>query len=90
MGDARREEWATGIRSTFVVLPESGRMAETWAPLHVKYSRHMQKGGANDLWIAAAALTAQPRLPLATGNVSDFSAVAVDHPLKLIHPDLPI
>jgi len=88
-GEQRREQWAAGIRSNFVVLPHSSRLAETWAPLHVKYSGHMQKRGANDLWIAASALTAQPPLPLATGNLSDFSKVAADHALQLVHPDLP-
>ena len=58
------------------------------AALHVKYRGHLQRGGANDLWVAASALSADPPLPLATNNLSDFTKVAADHPLRLVHPDL--
>ncbi|GAA4737080.1 hypothetical protein GCM10023328_17060 [Modestobacter marinus] len=88
-GEPRREQWATSIRSNFVVLPYSGSLAETWAPLHVKYRGHLQQGGANDLWVAASALAVDPVLPVATGNLSDFGKIAADHPLQLVHPDLP-
>jgi len=88
-GEPRREQWAASIRSNFVVLPYSGSLAETWAPLHIKYRGHLQRGGANDLWVAASALAADPVLPLATGNLSDFSKIAADHPLQLVHPELP-
>ena len=60
----------------------------TPAPLHVKYRGHLQRGGANDLWVAASALSADPPLPLATNNLSDFTKIAADNPLQLIHPDL--
>jgi tRNA(fMet)-specific endonuclease VapC len=88
-GGRRQREWAEAIRRAFVVLPVTSVVAEQWAPLHVKYRGHMQRGGANDLWVAATALASEPRLPLATNNLSDFQKVAADHPLLLVHPDLP-
>ncbi len=88
-GANRTRDWTDAIRSAFVVLPFSAAVTEQWAPLHVRYKGHLQKGGANDLWIAATALSADPRFPLATNNLSDFSKIAEDHPLHLIHPDLP-
>ena len=88
-GANRTRDWSYAIRSAFVVLPFSAPVTEQWAPLHVRYRGHMQKAGTNDLCVAATALPADPRLPLATNNLSDFSKVAEDHPLQLIHPDLP-
>lgn len=88
-GDNRTRDWTDAIRSAFVVLPFSAAVTEQWAPLHVRYRGHLQRGGTNDLWVAATALAADPRLPVATNNLSDFSKVAEDHPLLLIHPDLP-
>lgn len=85
----RAAAWVEEIRRHFVVLPFTLAVTEQWAPLHVRYRGHLQKGGANDLWIAASALSADPVLPLATGNLSDFSKVAEDFPLQLIHPNLP-
>lgn len=87
-GTTRTAKWSQAIRSHFVVLPFNVAVTEQWAPLHVKYKGHMQRGGANDLWVAASALSADPPLPLATNNLSDFTKVAADHPLRLIHPDL--
>lgn len=86
-GSGRTRDWADAIRRNFVVLPFNAAVAEHWAPLHVKYRGHMQRGGTNDLWVAASALSADPVLPLATNNLSDFEKVAADHPLRLIHPD---
>ncbi len=86
-GRDRSGAWSDGIRKTFVVLPFTIAVAEQWATLHVKYRGHMQHGGANDLWVAASALSADPLLPLATNNLSDFTKVAMDHPLHLIHPE---
>jgi predicted nucleic acid-binding protein len=87
-GAMRTAAWAEAIRRHFVVLPFDVAVTQQWAPLHVKYRGHLQRGGANDLWVAASALSADPRLPLATNNVSDFSTIAADHPLRLVHPDL--
>jgi predicted nucleic acid-binding protein len=87
--DKRSRAWAVAIRSQFVVLPYTVAVAQRWAPLHVKYRGHLQQGGANDLWIAACALSADPMLPVATNNLSDFGKIAADHPLRLVHPDRP-
>jgi predicted nucleic acid-binding protein len=87
-GSTRTAKWREAIRSHFVVLPFNVAVTEEWAPLHVKYRGHMQRGGANDLWVAASALSADPPLPLATNNLRDFTKVAADHPLRLIHPNL--
>jgi predicted nucleic acid-binding protein len=88
-GEKKRKRWSEAIREHFVVLPFTIAITEQWAPLHLKYRGHMQGGGTNDLWVAASALAASPRMPLATNNLSDFEKVAADHPLQLIHPDLP-
>ncbi len=87
-GTKHTARWSEAIRRNFVVLPFSVAVTEQWAPLHVKYRGHMQRGGANDLWVAASALSADPQLPLATNNLSDFTKVAADQPLRLVHPDL--
>lgn len=43
----------------------------------------------NDTWIAACALSVEPPLPVVTGNLRDFSALAQGHDgLVVIHPDL--
>jgi predicted nucleic acid-binding protein len=42
----------------------------------------------NDTWIAASALSADPPLAIATGNLRDFQILATASDLKLIHPDL--
>jgi predicted nucleic acid-binding protein len=81
-------EWSEAIRRNFVVLPFDATITEHWAPLHVTYRGRLQRGGANDLWVAASALSASPPLPLATNNLSDFTTIATDYPLRLIHPDL--
>lgn len=85
--EQRRREWESTIQGRFTVVPFSGDLARAWAPMHAKYSGHMKRGGANDLWVAATALAARPALPLATNNLSDFDKVAADHPLQIIHPD---
>lgn len=85
--EQRRTNWETRIQGRFTVVPFSANLARVWAPMHVKYSGHLKRGGANDLWVAATALSADPPLPLATGNLSDFDKVAADHPLQIIHPD---
>jgi predicted nucleic acid-binding protein len=87
-GHTRLAAWTQAIRRNFVVLPFDATVTEQWAPLHVRYRGHLQRGGANDLWVAASALSAKPPLPLATNNLSDFINVAADYPLHLVHPDL--
>ena len=87
-GSTRTAVWRQAVRRNFVVLPFDAAITEQWASLHVKYRGHLQRGGANDLWVAASALSADPPLPLATNNLSDFAKIANDHPLHLVHPDL--
>jgi predicted nucleic acid-binding protein len=87
-GPARTAAWSEVIKRNFVVLPLDATITEQWATLHVEYRGHLQRGGANDLWVAASALSADLPLPLATNNLSDFIKVAADHPLRLVHPDL--
>ena len=87
-GSTRTAAWSEAIRHNFVVLPFDATITQQWALLHVEYRGHLQRGGANDLWVAASALSADPPLPLATNNLSDFTKVADDHPLRLVHPDL--
>jgi predicted nucleic acid-binding protein len=86
-GANRVDTWRNAIRTRFVVVPFDARITDLWALMHVKYRGHLQRGGANDLWIAATALAVDPILPLATNNLSDFSKVAADHPLTVVHPD---
>jgi predicted nucleic acid-binding protein len=87
-GSTRLAAWSDLVRRTFVVLPFDAAITARWATLHVKYRGHLQRGRTNDLWVAASALSADPPLPLATNNLSDFTKIAADHPLRLIHPDL--
>lgn len=86
--EKRADEWTGLIRQHFAVVPFNIDVTRQWAPLHVRYRGHLHGGGANDLWIAATALAASPRLPLATNNLKDFQTVAKDFPLTVVHPDL--
>jgi tRNA(fMet)-specific endonuclease VapC len=83
---ARMSRWKADLRRTFEVVPFNAAITEQWAPLHIRYRGHLQKGGANDLWIAATALSEQPSLPSATNNIRDFGKIAADFPLTLVHP----
>ena len=42
----------------------------------------------NDTWIAACALSIDPAIPVVTGNLRDFSALAGASGLTVVHPDL--
>ena len=86
--ERRTQAWTDAVRNRFVVLPFTIAVAQRWAPLHVRYRGHLHQGGANDLWVAASALSAEPNLPLATNNLADFQHVAADAPLRLVHPSL--
>jgi predicted nucleic acid-binding protein len=85
----RRMEMLRGRLKTFVVVPYSAQVVELWARMHAKLSGHLKKGGTNDLWTAACALSLSPQLPVVTNNLSDFRTIAAAFPdLQLIHPDL--
>lgn len=71
----------------YVVLPYDNLVAEKWAPMHVKVSGHLHKGGCNDLWTAACALAQPKPLPVVTNNLTDFQSIAAHFPLQLVHPD---
>ena len=62
-GSTRLAAWTEAIRRSFVVLAFDATITEQRAPLRVRYRGHLQRGGANDLWVAASALSAG--LPLA-------------------------
>jgi predicted nucleic acid-binding protein len=73
----------------FVVVPYSIQVVELWARMHSKLSGHLHKGGTNDLWTAACALSVTPKLPVVTNNLKDFQAIAHQFKdLKIIHPEL--
>lgn len=72
----------------FVVVPYSIQVVELWAQMYAKLSGHLHKGGTNDLWTAACALSIDPKLPVVTNNLSDFRAIASQFTeLKIIHPN---
>jgi predicted nucleic acid-binding protein len=86
-GEPKRDRWREQIRQTFVGLPYDIRVAETWAPLHMKLKGQLGAGGANDLWTAATALSQAPALPVVTNNHKHFDAIAVEAPaLLVVHP----
>jgi predicted nucleic acid-binding protein len=86
---ARRINALRGRLRTFVVLPYNVQVVELWSEMHSKLAGHLHKGGTNDLWTAACALTIRPQLPVATNNLKDFQAIAVAFPdLRIVHPDL--
>jgi predicted nucleic acid-binding protein len=87
LGDRRMSDLLARLR-TYVIIPFDIAVVQQWAPLHAKLNGHLKKGGANDLWTAACALAADPPLPVATDDLTDFQKIAETSGLKLIHPDL--
>jgi predicted nucleic acid-binding protein len=96
LANSHRARWgerrldALRIRlKAFVVLPYGVQVVELWAKMHAKLAGQLHKGGANDLWTAACALSINPNLPLVTNNLNDFLTVAKAFPeLCLVHPSL--
>lgn len=87
-GRQRIDELRSTLR-TFVVLPYSAQVVELWAEMHAKLGGHLHKGGTNDLWTAACALTVRPQLPIVTNNLNDFQTIAASfNDLRIVHPDL--
>jgi predicted nucleic acid-binding protein len=83
----RRIQTLRNHLNTFVVVPYTVQVVELWAEMHAKLSGHLQKGGTNDLWTAACALSLNPQLPIVTNNLSDFGTIAKAFPkIHLIHP----
>jgi predicted nucleic acid-binding protein len=86
---SRRMQTLHDRLKAFVVVPYTVQVVELWAEMHAKLSGHLHKGGTNDLWTAACALTVRPQLPIVTNNLRDFRAIAAAFPdLRLIHPSL--
>ncbi len=87
-GTPRMQRLQTHL-ATFVVIPYDVQVVEYWAEMHAKLSGHLQKGGTNDLWTAACALSLSPPLPIVTNNLSDFRTIATAFPaVQLVHPSL--
>ena len=72
-----------------VVIPYNESIVVTWAQMHAKLSGHLHKGGTNDLWTAACAISIKPCMPIVTNNLTDFRAISTEFPrLQIVHPDL--
>lgn len=96
LANAHRSRWGARRIQTlqnqlkgFVVIPYNASAVELWAEMHAKLSGHLHRGGTNDLWTAACALSINPQLPVVTNNLNDFGEIAKSFPaLRLIHPTL--
>lgn len=87
-GERRLKDLHSRLRS-FTVLPYNEAVVELWARMHAKLSGHLHRGGANDMWTAACALTMQPQLPVVTNNRKDFETIAAAFSdLRIVHPNL--
>jgi predicted nucleic acid-binding protein len=74
---------------SFVVIPYDEQVVNIWAQMHAKLSGHLHKGGTNDLWTAACALSLNPQLPIVTNNLNDFQTIAAEfNSLVVINPRL--
>lgn len=88
LGERRREELETALRR-YVVVPYDSAVVDVYATLHAsKVQEAINRKDANDLWNAACAVAASPRLPLMTNNLADYKKIAEVVPLELVHPDL--
>jgi len=84
-GERRRASLEARINSC-VIIPTDARVVDSWAELHARFLGRLKDGGINDLWIAACCLV--HRLPLVTGNHTDFETIAGEFPaLQLVRPD---
>jgi toxin FitB len=84
-GEPRTRALDEHIRQCTPVIADA-RVVEQWAPMHARFAGRLQRGGANDLWVAACCIVHD--IPLATNNLGDFTAIAGEFPLQLVHPDL--
>lgn len=84
-GQPRRDALAAFIR-VHVVLPVDDDVARWWGRIHAAVRDQVD---VNDEWIAACALAQAPSLPVVTGNLGHFRAIASRFPsLAIVHPDL--
>lgn len=81
------------VDTDYAVLPvNTNAVIASWVSLRAatinNTSPDDRERRQNDTWIAASALSADPPLPIATGNLRDFRPLADTSELKLIHPDI--
>lgn len=67
------------------IIPGDANVSKIWAELQAQFRDQI---GVNDLWIAACALTCDPILPIATGNLRHFKPIRDSFGIPLIHPSL--
>lgn len=89
----RRRSALLAALDDYTILPlETYALVSSWVTLRsatiAGATADDRERHQNDTWIAASALSADPPLPLATGNLRDFQPLADVSELKLIHPDL--
>jgi predicted nucleic acid-binding protein len=86
-------ELLTKALDNYAVLPvNTEELVRRWVALRAATVNNVtaddRERRQNDTWIAASALSADPPLPLATGNLRDFRPLADASDLTLIHPDI--
>ncbi|MBO0767216.1 MAG: hypothetical protein J2O48_00895 [Solirubrobacterales bacterium] len=90
--DAKREALSTGLEEYPVLPVPVDAMVSEWVKLRAATipgaTIDDRERRQNDTWIAACALSVSPTLPLVTGNLRDFTPLAENSELKLVHPDL--
>ena len=86
--EARRQHLEDRIAQHYVVLTASDAVTARWAEIYARLRDQLKGGGINDMWTAACVLAQPVPPPIVTGNLSDFSRIAGEFPLRLIHPDL--
>lgn len=83
-GSKRIQALEQAIRQC-TIIPGDAKVGRLWASLQAKFRDQI---GGNDLWIAACALTCDPIMPIATGNLKHFRPVSDSFDIPLIHPSL--
>jgi predicted nucleic acid-binding protein len=82
----------TALDNYTVLPPDTTELVSRWVELRAatvgNTTADDRERRQNDTWIAASALSADPPLPIATGNLRDFQVLADASEMKLIHPDL--
>ncbi len=86
--EARRQQLEDRISQHYVVLTATDAVTARWAEIYARLRDQLKGGGINDMWTASCALAQPVPPPIVTGNLSDFSHIAAEFPLRLIHPDL--
>ena len=86
----RRERQERVLREHYVVLTPTDRVVHQFAELYAVLGEdRLKRGGVNDQWTAACALSQTPVLPIVSANLGDFQKIVEVAPdLQLIHPDL--